>query len=639
MLKINFMLRSASTDPDALATPKKSAHLLMVGALGVVFGDIGTSPLYAMKVSLAAAGVGSGQALVPALLGVLSLISWALLLVVTVKYVGIVMRADNHGEGGVFALTALLLKQLPSHSPWRWAVTIAGTVGAAMFFGDSMITPAISVLAAAEGLHVIAPALSEHVLWIAVLLIAALFAIERFGTSVVSLLFGPVMLLWFLALGLLGLRELMHRPDILVALNPLIGVEFLLQHPALSLAILGAVVLAITGGEALYADMGHFGRQPIQRAWLFIVFPCLLLNYFGQGALLLDDPAAIDNPFYRLAPEPWMPVLLLLAFLATVIASQAVISGAFSVTHQAVQLGYVPRVGVRHTSAHEIGEVYVSKINIILFVGVITLTLSFRSSENLASAYGISVTGAMAIDTLLAAAVMIWLHRWPKLLALPLFACLFVLDWSFVVANMTKFFEGGWFPLLIALVVLVIMVSWIRGRERLLAALWRKAVPLKDFLVRLDQSPVQRIAGTAIYLVPYDDIIPVTLLNNLQHNKVLHERVLLMQVQILDVPFVDDAERLQLQHLTHGFHSVRVSYGYMQDPDIMRTLAQLRTHEFHFSPKDISFFIGKERLIPHDHRSWHFSLFALMHRNMLAATEYYRIPANHAVEIGGYLEV
>ncbi len=637
------MNKSTVLDESVLHVVKKPRSLLALGALGVVFGDIGTSPLYALKAALAGAGISYGitsnAALSPALLGILSLIAWSLFLVVTVKYVGIILWADNHGEGGVLAQTALLLNHLPKISPWRWVVTITGTLGAALFFGDSMITPAISVLAAAEGLHVIAPAFSSHVLLIALILITILFAIERFGTSVVSMLFGPVMLIWFLVLGFLGLREILQKPDVLVALHPAVGLGFLFHHPAMAIAILGAVALAITGGEALYADMGHFGRSPIQRAWLFIVFPSLLLNYFGQGAMLLNNPSAIDNPFFRLAPEPLMMPLLVLAFFATVIASQAVISGAFSITHQAVQLGYIPRIRIRHTSEHEAGQVYVSKINIILFLGVLALAIGFRSSENLTSAYGISVTGAMAINTLLAACVMVMIRGWSLWLAIPIFTLFVLLDAGFVAANLAKFFDGGWFPLLVALCVLIIMMIWIHGREKLLDALWEKAIPIQSFLNSLAIKPLHRIAGTAIYLAPYDTIVPVTLLNNVKHNKVLHERVLLMQVQILDQPYVEDYERLQLRPLSQGFYSVRVSYGFMQDPNIPRTLAQLRTEAFHFSLKDISFFVGKERLIPKHRYSWRFSLFALMHRTMLGATDYYKIPVNHAVEIGGYLEI
>ena len=379
----------------------KIPGMLTLAALGVVFGDIGTSPLYALKVAVEASQGGGGTNLEPAVFGILSLITWSLILVVTLKYVMIIMRADNGGEGGVFALTALLLRKLGQHTKARWAVTLAGTLGAALFFGDSMITPAISVLSAVEGLNVISPDLKSYIIPIALVLITALFAVERFGTNKVGGVFGPIMLVWFFSLGALGFVQILDNPTVLAALNPFMGLQFITSHAGVSIAILGAVVLSVTGGEALYADMGHFGLNPIRRAWLFLVFPALLLNYYGQGALLIRDASALDNPFYRLAPE-WASIpLLLLAFMATIIASQAVISGAFSIANQAVQLGYIPRLRVRHTSAEEIGQVYVSKVNIMLFIGVVGLVLGFRNSENLASAYGISVTGAMAIDTLL----------------------------------------------------------------------------------------------------------------------------------------------------------------------------------------------------------------------------------------------
>jgi len=422
----------------------KIPGMLTLAALGVVFGDIGTSPLYALKVAVEASQGGGGTNLEPAVFGILSLITWSLILVVTLKYVMIIMRADNGGEGGVFALTALLLRKLGKHTKARWAVTLAGTLGAALFFGDSMITPAISVLSAVEGLNVISPDLKSYIIPIALALITALFAIERLGTNKVGGVFGPIMLVWFFSLGALGFVQILDNPTVLAALNPFMGLQFITSHAGVSIAILGAVVLSVTGGEALYADMGHFGLNPIRRAWLFLVFPALLLNYYGQGALLIRDASALDNPFYRLAPE-WASIpLLLLAFMATIIASQAVISGAFSIANQAVQLGYIPRLRVRHTSAEEIGQVYVSKVNIMLFIGVVGLVLGFRNSENLASAYGISVTGAMAIDTLLAGYFMIVIRNWNKWIFIPLFAGLFAIDILFLGANLFKFVEGGW---------------------------------------------------------------------------------------------------------------------------------------------------------------------------------------------------
>jgi KUP system potassium uptake protein len=612
---------------------------LMLGALGVVFGDIGTSPLYALKVSIEAAGISAGGDIAPSVYGVLSLISWALIFVVTIKYVLIIMRADNHGEGGVFALTALVSKSTNAHPLGRWITIVAGALGAALFFGDSMITPAISVLSAVEGLNVLSPSLQTYVIPIALTLITGLFAIERFGTHTIGKVFGPVMLIWFVVLGVLGLVEVVQTPSILAALNPMTGLTFLYQHVGVSIAILGSVVLAVTGGEALYADMGHFGLKPIQRAWLMLVFPCLLLNYFGQGALLIRDASAIDNPFYRLAPEWALIPLLMLAFMATIIASQAVISGAFSIANQAVQLGYIPRLRIKHTSSEEIGQVYVSKINIFLYLGVVSLVLGFKSSEHLASAYGISVTGAMAIDTLLAGYFMIFMKGWNKLIFLPVFVLLFLLDAVFLGSNLFKFFEGGWLPIAVAAVALLIMVAWINGRERLLKARWDQAMPLNDFMDQIGKSNPHRVPGTAIFMVPHEKIAPLALLHNLKHNKVMHERVVLMNMASVDRPFVSDNERLTIQHLEHNIHAVHVEYGFMEEPNVMRAVALLRAREFHFSLMEISFFVGKEKVVSKRSSSFLLGPFIMMHRMMQGATEYFRIPFDHAIEIGGHIEI
>ncbi len=606
--------------------PHKNLWLLIIGAIGVVFGDIGTSPLYALKVAVEASAESGSISIEPAVLGILSLITWSL----TMKYVLIIMRADNHGEGGVFALTALVMTKLGSHGLGRWIAIVAGTLGASLFFGDSMITPAISVLSAVEGLNIIAPSLQPYVIPIALTLISALFAVERFGTGKVGVVFG---------LGLLGFAEIIQNPRVFEALNPLVGIHFVMEHQMVAIAILGAVVLSVTGGEALYADMGHFGLDPIRRAWIFLVFPALLLNYFGQGALLIRDPSALDNPFYRLAPEWALVPLLLLAFMATIIASQAVISGAFSIANQAVQLGYIPRIRIRHTSADEIGQVYVSKVNILLFIGVVLLVLIFKSSENLASAYGISVTGAMAIDTMLAAYCMMAIRGWNKSIFIPLFALLFAIDMMFLSANMFKFFDGGWLPVVVAMVTLFIMIAWIRGRDRLLAARWKDAVPLKEFLAKLSPESPQRVKGTAIFMVPHDDIVPMALLHNLKHNHVMHERVLLMRMHVESTPYVEDNDRIIVKHLDHNFHSVVVNYGFMEEPNIPRALALLRVREFHFSLLEISFFIGKEKVIARKDTSWFFGLFILMHRMMLGATDYYKIPEDHAVELGGHINI
>ncbi len=612
---------------------------LIIGALGVVFGDIGTSPLYALKVSVEASGAKSGADIVQAVYGILSLITWALILVVTVKYVFIIMRADNRGEGGIFALTALVLQHLEKESTYRWPVTIAGALGAALFFGDSMITPAISVLSAVEGLKVLSPDLDKYVVMISLGLITGLFAVERFGTAVIGKVFGPVMLVWFVALGLMGFTELVQFPAIFAALNPLTGISFLRAHSGVAIAIFGSVVLAVTGGEALYADMGHFGRGPIQKAWLFLAFPCLLLNYFGQGALLLRDPSALDNPFFRLAPGWALIPMLFLAALATIIASQAVISGAFSITTQAVQLGFIPRILVKHTSAEEIGQVYVSKVNIFLLVGVVILVLGFRSSENLASAYGVSVTGAMAIDTILAAYFMLFVKGWNKLLFMPLFALLFTLDCVFLGTNLFKFFDGGWLPVSVAGTLLLIMICWITGRERLLKARWSNSIPLEQFLQTLDVSEPHRVSGTAIFMVPHNHIAPVSLLHNLKHNQVLHQRVILMNVETANMPFVPDEERLTIEHLRHNFHSVCVRHGYMEEPHIMRAVALLRAREFHFSLMEISFFVGKERVVSKAASALWIAPFIYLHRTMQSATEYFKIPYDHAIEIGGHVEI
>ena len=627
---------SSGSSHAGSSTPMR---VLMLGALGVVFGDIGTSPLYALKVSIEAAGVSHGSDIAPTVYGILSLITWALLLVVTIKYVLIIMRADNHGEGGVFALTALVSQKARKSPFTRWLVILAGALGASLFFGDSMITPAISVLSAVEGLKVLSPDLEPYIIAISLTLITGLFAIERFGTAKIGKVFGPVMLIWFLSLGGLGLLEILQTPSIFQALNPFMGATFLVQHTGVAIAILGSVVLAVTGGEALYADMGHFGLKPIQRVWLALVFPCLLLNYFGQGALLIRDPSAIDNPFYRLAPDWALIPMLFLAFLATIIASQAVISGAFSIANQAVQLGFIPRLRIKHTSSDEIGQVYVSKINIFLYLGVVALVTTFRSSEHLASAYGISVTGAMAIDTLLAGYFMIFIKGWSKLLFLPVFGLLFLIDSVFLGTNLFKFFEGGWLPIAVAAVSLIIMVSWINGRERLLKARWDQALPLLDFISQISKSQPFRISGTAIFMVPHEDITPLALLHNLKHNKVLHERVVLMNMAIVDKPYVMDNERVTTRHLEHNIHAVHVSYGYMEEPNVMRAVALLRAREFHFTLMDISFFVGKEKVVAKHSSSWLLAPFVMMHRMMQGATEYFKIPFDHAIEIGGHIEI
>jgi len=615
----------------------KNLPLLIVAALGVVFGDIGTSPLYALKLSVEAAKE-SGTGTVNSVFGVLSLITWSLIIVVSIKYVFIIMRADNHGEGGVFALTALLIRKIGKKPKAKWIVTILGTIGAALFFGDSIITPAISVLSAVEGLKVLSPDLEPYIIYISLGLVSLLFAVERFGTGKVGAVFGPIMLVWFITIATLGLLEILNKPQILKALDPIYGLNFLLNHKGIAITILGVVVLAITGAEALYTDIGHFGRKPIQASWLIIVFPALLLNYFGQGALLISDPKTIDNPFFRLGPDWALIPLIILASTATIIASQAVISGVFSITSQAVQLGYIPRLRIKHTSSNEYGEVYLSKINILLFIGVALLILGFKSSENLAAAYGISVTGAMLIDTILATFLLIFVRGWNKLIFIPVFLFLLIMDIAFFSSNLFKFFEGGWVPILIAFIIVLMMISWISGRERMLKARWDGSVKIKTFLSQIKKNPPKRVAGTAMFFVPNTEVVPMALLHNLKHNRILHKRIVFMHLSFTNFPKLGDDERVIVKRYSNNFYNIIVRYGFQEEPDIPRVLALIRATEFKFSMLDTSFFIGKVKVVSKNANVFS-RLFILMHRTMLGATEYYKIPKDRTVEIGGVIEI
>lgn len=615
----------------------KSLPLLIISALGVVFGDIGTSPLYALKLSVEATK-GSGAGLTASVLGVLSLITWAIIIVVSIKYVLIIMRADNHGEGGVFALTALLLRKIKKDSKLRFVIIILGTIGAALFFGDSLITPAISVLSAVEGLKVVSPALGKYVIYLSLILVSILFAVEKFGTGKIGAIFGPIMLIWFFIIGYLGLLEIIDKPSILKALNPIYGINFLINYSGVSIAILGAIVLAVTGGEALYSDMGHFERRPIKFSWFLIVFPALLLNYFGQGALLIADPKTIDNPFYRLAPEWALIPLIILASCATIIASQAVISGVFSITSQAVQLGYIPRLRIKHTSKEEFGEVYLSKINLFLFAGVVLLILGFKSSENLAHAYGISVTGAMLVDTILASYLLITIRKWNKLIFIPVFLGLFIIDVVFLSSNLIKFFEGGWLPIVIAAGLLTIMLSWIVGRDRMLTARWQGSIKLNNFISQIRKKNIKRVIGTAVFFVPNLKVAPMALLHNLKHNKILHKRVVCMHLKFENFPKLKNDERLIVKHLGSNFYTIVVRYGFQEEPNIPRVLALLKANEFKFDMEETSFFVGKVKVIAKD-PTIPTRLFIFMHRIMMGATEYYKIPKERTVELGGVIEI
>ncbi|WP_234730899.1 potassium transporter Kup [Acidocella facilis] len=614
--------------------PEKLKMSALIGVLGVVYGDIGTSPLYALQSCIAYFKGPHLQAV--DVLGVLSLITWALILTVTLKYVTFIMRADNNGEGGTLSLMALASRVARSERT-RAAAGIIGIVGAGLFFGDGVITPAISILSAVEGIEVVAPSMSEAVLPIAIAVIAGLFLVQRHGTAMVGRAFGPVMVLWFLCLGLLGLFQLVQHPDVLVALNPWFGASFIIRHDKIAFLTLGAVVLAVTGAEALYADMSHFGRRPIRISWMFFVLPCLLLNYYGQGALVITHPDTADNPFYKLAPHVLQVPLIVLATLATVIASQAVITGAFSVSRMCVQLGLLPRMEVRHTNESEQGQIYVPQINTILAIGVLLLVLTFRSSEALASAYGIAVTGTFLCDNTLAAFVYRRQFGWSRLATILVFGAIGIVDFAFFAANSLKIFEGGWVPLAIGLSIILIMTTWRRGRSLIMARWMQDSLPLATFLNRLPQSRIVRVPGTAVFMTGNLDYVPNALLHNLKHNKVLHEQVFFVTVRNLDVPQADPGGRVHLDEASPGIYKVTLYYGFMESPNVPRALESLTGQGIEFKAMQTSYFLGRETVVPASVpklrfiRRW---LFLFMARNAVTATEFFRIPSDRVVELG-----
>jgi KUP system potassium uptake protein len=630
------MLQSAALPVSSPSSGVR--HSVTVAALGVVYGDIGTSPLYAVRQSL----VDFGDMSEAAILGALSVIVWALVLIVTVKYVLVIMRADNRGEGGLLALTALVLRTTKRGSKRYLWIMGAGLVGAALFYGDGVITPAISVLSAVEGLKVATPLFEPYVIPIALVLLAGLFLVQRRGTAAMGELFGPVMLLWFAVLALLGIWAIVQQPRILLALNPLYGFQVVVGAPWRGFIMLGAVFLAVTGTEALYADMGHFGRSALRRAWLAIVFPALVLNYFGQGALLLGNPAAVESPFYRLAPEWALYPLVALASVATIIASQAVISGAFSITRQAIQLGYLPRLEVRHTSETEIGQVYVPRINSGLLVAVIILVVGFQSSDNLGAAYGIAVSGMMAITSALAFLYM-RAQGWSLAIAVPMFAFFGLVDLTFLSANLLKIAQGGWFPIVVAALVFAVMGTWWRGRRLLAEQRARDAMSLDQFVETQHPERSVRVPGTAVFMTRDLAHVPVALLHALKHYKVLHERVVMMQVETEDVPHIPADRRLEIHEIGKGFFTMQVRYGFMDQPNVMRALAQTRAQHFHINLMETSFIIGRERLRTRPSRGafWHWRnrLFIILTNLALDATEFFRIPPNRVVELGGQIEI
>ena len=616
------------------ATPSGTRNsALALAALGVVYGDIGTSPLYTIKETF-----GSPHHPVPIteanILGMMSLIFWSLIVVVTLKYVVMILRADNKGEGGIMALMAQVLRAA-GHRWYSPYLMLAGLFGAALFYGDSVITPTISVLSAVEGLEVAAPALERYVIPITLSVLAALFVVQKYGTAKVGKLFGPIMLMWFLALGVVGVINIIEQPTVMRALNPYHAALFFWEQPMLGFLCLGASVLALTGAEALYADMGHFGRLPVQLAWFNVVLPSLVLNYFGQGALLLSDPSAVENPFYRAVPQWGLYPMVGLATAAAFIASQAVISGAYSMTRQAIQLGYAPRMVVQHTSSDEQGQIYMPGVNWALFVVVVALVLGFRSSSNLAAAYGIAVTGTMLITTVLAYVVLTKIWRWPVPLAALVIGILLVIDIAYFASNMLKVHDGGWFPLVLGAIIFFAMTTWKRGRALLNKRLDDEALPL-DLFVQ-STADVTKVPGTAIFLTGQQDKVPHALLHSIKHYKCLHERVVIMHVEIHDEPYIPVAERADVHRLSEQFHTVSIHYGFMDEVDLPQAITQCERFGLVFDVMDTSFFLGRETLIPKLKSEMSFyreKLFIAMYRNAGSAASYFKIPPNRIVELG-----
>jgi len=606
---------------------------LMFGSMGVVFGDIGTSPLYAFREAVA--GAAQGQPVTRIIvLGVLSLILWALLIVVTAKYVLLLLRADNNGEGGTLSLMALGQRALGRRSGPLLAL---GVIGASMFIGDSMITPAISVLSAVEGLKLAAPALEHYVVPLTIVILVVLFAVQRGGTARVASAFAPVMLVWFTALAVLGLIHISDEPSVLAAINPWYAIQFLTSHGTIGLVTLGAVFLAVTGGEALYADLGHFGRKPIQASWLFFVLPSLLINYFGQGALVLSHPEAIENSFYRMVPEMLLLPLVVLATVATVIASQAVITGAYSLTRQAVQLGLLPRFEVRYTSESHAGQIYLPRVNRLLLIGVLLLVLLFRTSSGLASAYGIAVSTTMVADGIMGFVVIWKLWNWRAATAAALIFPLVVVDMTFFSANLLKLFEGAWVPLLFGLLMAVVIWTWRRGSAILVAKTRRIEVPLKELIQSLEKRPPHIVKGTAVFLTSDPSFVPTALLHNLKHNKVLHEHNVILTIETAQTPRVEASERVRMEAISDKFSGVRLRFGFMESPNVPKALAIARKLGWQFDIMATSFFVSRRSLKPSAQSGmpqWQDQLFIALSRSANDATDYFQIPTGRVVEVG-----
>ncbi|MEJ5992014.1 potassium transporter Kup [Ramlibacter sp. PS3R-8] len=618
---------------------KSSLAALTIGAVGVVYGDIGTSVLYAVKEVF-----GSGH--VPFtpqnVYGVLSIFFWTLTVIVSIKYVVLVLRADNNGEGGLIAMLALASQAVKDKPRLRQVLLGVGIFGTALFYGDGVITPAISVLSAVEGLEIVSPAMKDWVIPLTLVVLFCLFAVQKSGTSGIGKFFGPITLVWFVSIAVLGVSHIVHHPEILKALSPYYALQFMWNNPGTSFIILGAVVLCVTGAEALYADLGHFGKKPIRLAWFSVVMPALTLNYFGQGALLLARPEAVKNPFYMMAPDWALVPLVVLATMATVIASQALITGAFSVTKQVVQLGYLPRLNVQHTSVHDTGQIYVPAVNWGLFVAIVIAVVMFRSSSNLAAAYGIAVTLDMLITTILTFFVIRYGWGYPLALCVAATGWFFVVDLAFFASNLLKLLDGGWFPLMIGGLIFTLMMTWKRGREILNEKLRSDAIDLGSFLESVFQAPPLRVPGTAVFLTAEPGTVPNALLHNLKHNKVLHEHNLFVSVRSHEVPWIGLDRRVEIVPLGHDCWQVAIHYGFKNDPDVPRALEQIRSRGCEIEPMTTSYFLSRDMVVPTiggGMAAWREKLFAQMHHNASGAADFLSLPNNSVVELGSKVEI
>ncbi|MBI5319064.1 potassium transporter Kup [Bradyrhizobium sp.] len=635
---------TSETTVTAAETPAANGHGeahstasfagLLIGSIGVVYGDIGTSPLYALREAVVAATGSSGAADPQAVLGVLSLILWALIVVVTLKYVLILLRADNNGEGGTLALMALAQRAVGGNAA---VIVLLGIISGALFYGDAVITPALSVLSAIEGIKLVTEAFEHYVVPLTLIILMALFAVQSHGTARVASMFGPIMCLWFAVLAIAAVPQIVQHPEVLGALNPFHAVSFMLHHGMIGFITLGAVFLAVTGAEALYADLGHFGKKPIQTAWLFIVLPSLALNYFGQGALLIANPKAIENPFFLMFPEWALIPMVALATIATVIASQAVITGAYSLTRQAIQLGLLPRFEIRHTSEAHSGQIYIPKVNLMLFLAVMLLVVLFRSSSALASAYGISVTGTMVVTAMMGFVVIWKVWKWSPLAAGALIAPFLFLDITFLAANLLKVFEGGWVPLLLGGVVMLLMYTWRRGSRLLFEKSRKLEFPLADLVAMLEKRPPQRVAGTAVFLTSDPQSAPTALMHSLKHYKVLHEKNVILTIETAPAPRIDDSERVRLEEISATFSKVTLRFGFMESPNVPKALAIARKLGWQFDIMSTSFFLSRRALKPAAHSGmprWQDHLFIALSRSSNDATDYFQIPTGRVVEVG-----